>query len=118
MNKICFIISLLLSQNCLAEIASTRQDALLYLIKQDCGACHGMTLKGGLGPALLPETLAVQPRDYLVTTILEGRANTAMPGWKSMLTRAEASWIAGQLQHGLIEKTELAKGTATKGTTK
>ncbi len=110
MNKICFIISLLLTQNCFADIASSRQDELLYLIKHDCGSCHGMTLKGGLGPALLPETLAAQAKDYLAATIMEGRTNTAMPGWKGMLTQAEAVWMSEQLQHGITKQTEITKG--------
>jgi len=36
------------------EISAERQQALRDLLKQDCGACHGLTLKGGMGPALLP----------------------------------------------------------------
>ena len=71
-----------------------------------------MTMKGGLGPALLPETLAGQPRDYLVTTIMDGRKDTAMPGWSSMLTRSDAAWIAEQLQQGLVPQTDLAEGKA------
>jgi len=38
------------------EISAERQTELLYLLKQDCGSCHGMTLQGGLGSSLLPET--------------------------------------------------------------
>jgi cytochrome c55X len=112
MNKMLFIISLLITHSSMADMASARQDELLYLLRHDCGSCHGMTLKGGLGPALLPQTLAAQPRDYLVTTIMEGRKDTAMPGWKSMLTQAEAAWIAEQLQKGLVPQTEIAEGKA------
>lgn len=90
-----------------SEVSSSRQDELLYFIKHDCGSCHGMTLKGGLGPALLPETLAGKPKSFLVHTIMEGRLNTAMPPWKSMLSHNEASWITDQLQQGLIQQTEL-----------
>ncbi len=93
-----------------SEISPARQNELLYFVKHDCGSCHGMTLKGGLGPALLPETLSAKPKAYLVTTILEGRENTAMPPWKSMLSRKDAQWIAEQLQSGSITPTELAKG--------
>ena len=105
---------LLLSQAAIAETAATkissaRQNELLYFIKHDCGSCHGMTLKGGLGPALLPETLAAKPKDYLVATILEGRVNTAMPPWKSMLSQDEAVWITEQLQNGSVQPTELAQ---------
>jgi len=108
-------ITLLASQIAMAETAitevnATRQNELMYFIKHDCGSCHGMTLKGGLGPALLPETLSAQPKEYLVTTILEGRKNTAMPPWKSMLSRNDALWITEQLQSGQFEQTQLAKG--------
>ncbi len=111
MKKMLFIASLLMTQTALAELNSARQNELLYFLKHDCGSCHGMTLKGGLGPALLPETLSGQPKSYLVNTILEGRKNTAMPPWKSMLTFDDASWIAEQLQDGLIQPTQIAKGS-------
>ena len=115
MKKMLFVVSLLATQNGLAdksmiEMTSARQNELLYFLKHDCGSCHGMTLKGGLGPALLPETLAAQPRDYLVMTIMDGRKDTAMPGWSSMLTRSEAGWIAEQLQKGIIPQTDMAEG--------
>lgn len=109
MNKTLLAISLLATQVSAAEIDAARQDELLYLLKHDCGSCHGLTLKGGLGPALLPETLAGKPKSYLVTTILQGRENTAMPPWKSMLSRDEALWLTEQLQSGRLIKTELAK---------
>ena len=99
-----FIASVLLlsaSLPAIADISTTRQTELMYLLKQDCGSCHGMTLKGGLGPALLPESLNGKPKELLVTTILEGRSGTAMPPWKAMLTHDEAEWITVQLQQGL-----------------
>jgi cytochrome c55X len=85
----------------MADISTERQSELIYLLKQDCGSCHGMTLKGGLGPALLPGTLNGKSRELLVTTILEGRVGTAMPPWKTMLNNDEAGWIATQLQQGV-----------------
>jgi len=108
-------IAMLTAQAAMAETAvtkvdATRQNELLYFVKHDCGSCHGMTLKGGLGPALLPETLAAKPKAFLITTILEGRENTAMPPWKPMLSRDDASWIVEQLQSGQIAQTRLAKG--------
>jgi cytochrome c55X len=115
MNKMLLIISLLVSQTVMAEISAARQNELLYFLKQDCGSCHGMTLKGGLGPALLPETLAGKPKSYLVTTILEGRNGTAMPPWKPMLSQADAEWLSEQLQHGLIEPSELARSNQSEG---
>jgi cytochrome c55X len=92
--------------------SSARQNELLYFIKHDCGSCHGMTLKGGLGPALLPETLAGKPKSFLVNTILEGRVNTAMPPWKSMLSQQDAIWITEQLQSGSLQQPELAQNNS------
>jgi hypothetical protein len=43
---------------------------------------------------------------------MEGRKDTAMPGWSSMLTRSDAAWIAEQLQQGLVPQTDLAEGKA------
>ncbi len=106
MKKALFIINLLmmqsLAQTAIAEVDAARQDELRYFVKHDCGSCHGMTLKGGLGPALLPNRLSAMPKSFLVNTILEGRPNTAMPAWKSMLTVDEATWITEQLQHGQL----------------
>ena len=115
MKRMLFIFSLLVTQAAIAQPDAARQNELLYFIKHDCGSCHGMTLKGGLGPALLPETLAAKPKDYLVTTILEGRPNTAMPPWKTMLSQDDASWITEQLQNGSIQQTELAQSKKARG---
>lgn len=95
------ITSLMLTSLALADIDASRQQELIYLLKHDCGSCHGMTLKGGLGPSLLPQALSGKPTELLVTTILEGRANTAMPPWNNMLTQDEAEWITVQLQQGV-----------------
>lgn len=83
-------------------LSSTRQAELTHMVKQDCGSCHGMTLKGGLGPALLVENLQHKPILFIQNTILYGRAGTAMPPWKTLLTGQEALWIAEQLKQGNI----------------
>lgn len=80
------------------DIPPERRAALLNLLRQDCGSCHGMTLKGGLGPALLPDNLAGKPDEFLVTTILQGRPGTAMPPWQSFMSPAEAQWLVRQLR--------------------
>jgi cytochrome c55X len=77
-----------------------RQRALVRMVRQDCGSCHGMKLTGGLGPALTREALAERPLEALVATTLYGRPGTPMPGWQSMLSEADARWIAAQLQAG------------------
>ena len=67
------------------------------LVLQDCGSCHGLTLKGGLGPDIRSETLAGMPREALVSIILDGVPDTPMPPWRPLLTEAEAIWIADYL---------------------
>jgi cytochrome c55X len=59
-----------------------------------------MTLRGGLGPPLLPAALAGKPADYLKHVILNGAAGSAMPGWSPLLTDADAEWIAQRLLRG------------------
>ena len=83
------------------EPNAARQAALLHQLKHDCGSCHGLTMKGGLGPSLLPERLVERSREELVAVILEGVADTPMPPWQGELTAAEAGWIARVLQKGL-----------------
>jgi cytochrome c55X len=83
------------------EISPERQQALRDLLKQDCGACHGLTLKGGMGPALLPETLDGKSDDFLTDTILNGRQGTAMPPWQPFMNRDEALWLVKILRKQL-----------------
>lgn len=84
----------------LAEPEPKRQQELLYLLEQDCGSCHGLTLKGGLGPALLPQMLADKSDDMLIDTILYGRPGTPMPPWSFQITPDEARWLVGRLRTG------------------
>ena len=83
-----------------ASVDASRQKELVTLVRQDCGSCHGLTLQGGLGPALLPDALNGKPVEYLTLVILQGRANTAMPPWKRFLKEDEAQWIAVNLKKG------------------
>ena len=43
-----------------AALASETLDPQLLkrLVHQDCGSCHGLTLKGGLGPDLRAENIS------------------------------------------------------------
>jgi len=83
------------------EPAPERRAELSNMLVHDCGSCHGLTMKGGLGPALLPETLRDKPEAYLAATILYGRPGTPMPPWGPFLSPAEADWMVQRLKGGL-----------------
>jgi len=84
-----------------ADPAPARQAELVHLVRQDCGSCHGLTLKGGLGPSLEPASLAGKDAEMLRFVILHGRRGTAMPPWRAHLDESEAQWIVEQLKKGL-----------------
>lgn len=77
-----------------------RQRELVHLVRQDCGSCHGLTLQGGLGPALTPPALHGKPQDSLAATIVGGRPGTPMPPFRGIVTEAEADWIVDRLLEG------------------
>lgn len=83
-----------------AEPSPQRAAELTYMVRQDCGSCHGMTLTGGLGPALVPAALKDKPAAYIKHVILSGNQNTAMPGWSPLLSETDAEWIAERLLSG------------------
>lgn len=86
------------------DIGPVRQQELIHLVRQDCGSCHGMTLQGGLGNPLTREALAGQSAEALTVIILHGKQGTAMPPWKTLLTEAQAQWIAQRLIEGFPEE--------------
>jgi cytochrome c55X len=79
---------------------AARERELTYLVRQDCGSCHGMTLKGGLGGPLLPGALADLDSAGIASIILEGVAGKPMPPWAGQLSEEEATWIAKKLKEG------------------
>jgi cytochrome c55X len=57
-----------------------------------------LTLKGGMGPALLPENLAGKSDEFLADMILNGRQGTAMPPWRPFMSREEVLWLVGAMR--------------------
>ncbi len=84
-----------------ADPAPARRAELLHLVRQDCGSCHGLTMKGGLGPSLEPVALAEKDAEVLRFVILHGRRGTPMPPWSAHVSEPEARWIVEQLRKGL-----------------
>ena len=95
------LVALLLLAVALPASAGTvtpdRAGELQYIVKQDCGSCHGLRLTGGLGRAITPEALAGRDPEGLSEIILDGMPGTAVPGWRPLLTQDEARWIADYL---------------------
>jgi len=83
--------------NALAEPAPNAP-TLERLVRQDCGSCHGMTLKGGLGPDLPANRFAGRPAEAIAQIILDGVPGTPMPPWRPLLSEADALWIANYLK--------------------
>ena len=85
-------------------VRPNREPALIRMVRQDCGSCHGMQLTGGLGPPLTREVLADKPVAGLAATIYAGRPGTPMPPWRALLSEAESTWIAEQLLRGFPDE--------------
>lgn len=82
------------------KVSAARARVLARLVRHDCGSCHGMTLRGGLGPPLTPAALRGRPAAALAAVIAHGRGERAMPGWAPILRAHEVEWIAEGLLDG------------------
>lgn len=88
-----------------ADDASARQRQLTELLANDCGACHGLTRRGGLGSPLTADALRDKDDEGLALTILDGRPGTPMPPWRPFISESEARW--------LVELLKRSDGTST-----
>jgi len=100
-RRVLAAVLLMISGGAVAEPTPERQEQLLHLLKQDCGSCHGMTMRGGLGPALLPASLRVKDEGALVAIVLDGVPGTPMPPWRFELDEADATWLVRRLAQGI-----------------
>jgi len=85
-----------------ATAAGAEPERLAALVRQDCGSCHGLTLKGGLGKPLTPEHLQQWDVDQVTRIILDGVPGTPMPPWRPLLGENDARWIAERLKQGTL----------------
>jgi cytochrome c55X len=81
----------------LSEPLPSRQAELEHILRHDCGSCHGMTLKGGLGPALTPDALQNKPRAYIQQSIRYGHPGTPMPPWEGLLSLEDIDYLVDLL---------------------
>lgn len=84
-----------------STLPAAREAELRTLVLQDCGSCHGMTLRGGLGKPLVKQQLRDIAPESLAAIILDGIPGTPMPPWRGLLSETEAAWIAARLKEGL-----------------
>lgn len=77
---------------------ATTQAAAPELYTQHCLSCHGAGRLGGMGPALLPESLERLKRKDAVATIRDGRAATQMPAFSAVLAADEIEALADWIQ--------------------
>jgi cytochrome c55X len=91
---LCWSASLYAGEQRSTVVDGLRAAELERLVKQDCGSCHGMTLKGGLGPDIRAETLEGTQPEAIKRIILDGVVGTPMPPWRGLLSEREAEWIA------------------------
>ncbi|MFP7570532.1 cytochrome D1 domain-containing protein [Marivita sp. S2033] len=68
-----------------------------------CAECHGDDRLGGIGPALIPETLGRMRGPNLEAVIAEGRVSTQMPGFSGQLDATEIAAIGEFLQTPLAQ---------------
>jgi cytochrome c55X len=93
----CLALCAVVATPALAEITPDRADRLEHMVLQDCGSCHGLTMKGGLGRPLTAQALEHADAEGLASIILDGIPGSAMPPWRPLLTEEEALWIADYL---------------------
>ena len=71
--------------------AATGQAPALY--QEHCAACHGAQRVGGMGPALMPESLARLRKPEAAKVITQGRVATQMQGFADKLDAAQIAAI-------------------------
>ena len=83
-----------------ADLSAARRADLKNMLEEDCGSCHGLTRKGGLGSPLTPEIIAERTDAHLREVILDGIPGTPMPPWRPLLSGADVDWLVHLLREG------------------
>ncbi len=66
--------------------------------QEHCADCHGEGRLGGIGPALIPETLQRMRGPKVTDVILNGRVSTQMIGYADQISASEAEDLAAWLK--------------------
>ena len=68
------------------------------LFSANCASCHGEGRLGGMGPALIPESLARLKPNMIAATIAKGRPATKMPAFGETLSAPDIEALARYVQ--------------------
>ncbi len=69
---------------------------------EHCAACHGVQRTGGMGPALLPESLSrLRPAEAL-QVMTHGRVATQMPGFADKLAKEDIAALAAYVRTPVV----------------
>jgi cytochrome c553/WD40 repeat protein len=86
-------LALALSMLCIGvDVAHAADAPALYA--EHCASCHGATRQGGMGPALLPESLERLRPAEAARVIAQGRPATQMAGFAERLSDADVAALA------------------------
>jgi len=77
---------------------------------EHCASCHGADRLGGLGPALIPQTLRRMRGPKVVNVITQGRAATQMPGFAAEMDEAQITELAAYVTTPLAEVPDWGEG--------
>lgn len=86
--------------NDLAMAQAAIDSAALY--NTHCVVCHGAQRTGGMGPALLPESLSRLRPDETLRVINQGRIATQMPAFDNTLSAAEIKALAAFIRTPVV----------------
>ncbi|MBO9539884.1 c-type cytochrome [bacterium] len=95
MRALLLAVPLLLA--CAQAASAADASAAKKIYDQSCAQCHGAERLGGMGPALLPESLERLRRPEALKTIAEGRVATQMPGFKDQLSKEQLEGLLDYL---------------------
>jgi cytochrome c553 len=88
------VLALLLGLFLVSAHAQTPTLEAPALYQQHCASCHGAQRLGGMGPALLPESLARLRQSEALKVIAQGRVATQMQGYAAQLSEAQIAQLA------------------------
>lgn len=80
-------------------VADTSKMDVEAVFEKECQGCHGPNHEGGVGSDLRPNIIKDKNSYELAEVILNGRAGTAMPGFKEKFTPSDADAMVDYLQH-------------------